>query len=100
MAQHIVERYQSRPYGFTFSTRARTDDELDSKTIATSTMYFLGGTIESLEQVKRRNDPNDSTLIRNMENNGIARIIRGDSPWRWCQPFNKGDKRLKFEHTE
>ena len=41
MARSIKERHGATPYGFRFSTRERRDDELDSKTVAHSGMYFL-----------------------------------------------------------
>ena len=70
MAKGIVERYGATPYGFRFSTRARTEDDLDSKVVEQSGMYFLGGKIETLEEVEARNDPNEAILRSNMRGNG------------------------------
>jgi len=91
MAADIKERYGATPYGFRFSTRARSADDLDSKEVAKSAMYYLGGRIETLAQVKARNDPKDRILISNMECNGYDRIVVNDNSWRWTQPLHADD---------
>lgn len=91
MSRKIVERYQSRPYGFKFSTRARGPRDLDSKETKRSGMYFLGGQVETLSQVEARNDPRERILLSNMRGNGYKRIVRGNSPWQWVQPLHEGD---------
>lgn len=42
LAGTVVARYGARPYGFCFVTRGRTAQELDSKEVVRSSMYFLG----------------------------------------------------------
>ena len=96
MARHVMQRYNATPYGFQFTTRSRTDDELDSKVTAKSPMYFLGGKIETLEEVEARNDPNEKILLSNMKSNGYARIVVNDNSWRWTQPLDDGDVALDF----
>lgn len=99
MAHTISERYGATPYGFRFSTRSRSDADLDSKVSAESGLYFLGGKIETLEQVKARKGrgDRDNILIANMEGNGYARIITNDNSWRWTMPFNDGDTLLDWK---
>jgi hypothetical protein len=99
MAHEITERYSATPYGFRFSTRSRTDVDLDSKETATSGTYFLGGKIETLDEVKarRRPDGKDDILISNMEGNGYARIVTNDNSWRWTQPLADGDVVLDWK---
>lgn len=97
MARKIVERHGATPYGFRFSTRERTEDELDSKVTKTSGMYYLGGKILTLDDVKARKDPKDAILISNMEGNGIKKIIENCNSWKWTDAFHKEDKLLKFE---
>lgn len=46
MAHAIEERYGARPYGFRFSTRARNDDELGSRVVRRSGLYWLGGKVD------------------------------------------------------
>jgi hypothetical protein len=70
MARAIKERYGAVPYGFRFSTRSRSEKDLDSKVTATSPLYYLGGTVETLEQVKARATERDKILISNAENLG------------------------------
>jgi hypothetical protein len=87
MSKSIKERYGATPYGFYFYTKGRKDDELDSKIINKSTMYFLGGKIDTLAEIKARNDPADRILISNMENNDYDKVIINTNSWKVTQPF-------------
>ena len=97
MARGIKERYGATPYGFRFSTRGRGPKDLDSSEIDRSPMYFLGGKIETIEEVRERNDPDERILLSNMEGNGYDRIIVNTNSWRVTQPFNDDDVLLDFE---
>jgi hypothetical protein len=90
-ARGIKERYGATPYGFRFSTRTRQDSELDSKVTAESHMYFLGGKVETLEEVKARATDADRILVFNMECNHYKRVITNNNSWRWTQPLNDDD---------
>lgn len=70
MARTITERHNATPYGFCFVTRRREVDDLDSREVARSKMYYLGGEVLTLEQVKARNNPDERILVSNMEVNG------------------------------
>lgn len=96
MVRNIKERHGATPYGFYFSTRERKDDELDSKVTKTSSMYYLGGKIETLAEVKARKDPNDKILISNMECNEWDRIITNTNSWKITQPLGKDDIVLEW----
>lgn len=94
MAAKVTERYNATPYGFKFTTRGRGPDDLDSRVMRSSGMYYLNGRIRTLEQVKARKNPKESILICNMENNGWNKIVekKPDAPgWMWTQPLEKGD---------
>jgi hypothetical protein len=91
MSKDVVERHNSKPYGFYFTTRGRTDDELDSKIVATSCMYYINGIIETLEELKAKNDPNDRILISNMQSNRWDRVVTTYNPWKWTQPLKTSD---------
>lgn len=91
MAEGIVERHGAKPYGFAFSTRERGGADLDSRQTAKSGMYFLGGRIETLEEVEARNDPKERVLRSNMRGNGWDRIVVNDNSWRTVQPLRDGD---------
>jgi hypothetical protein len=98
MSKEIEERHGTLPYGFFFTTRTRTDADLDSKVTAKSNMYYLGGTVLTLEEIKAQNDPADRILIRNMECNGWSRVIVNTNSWKWTQPLNDGDVVLEMEN--
>lgn len=91
MARGIVERHAATPYGFRFTTRGRSESDLDSKQIAASPMYYLGGKIETLAEVKARATKGDAILISNMEVNGIERIITNTNSWRFTGELREGD---------
>jgi hypothetical protein len=95
MARGIKERYGAIPYGFRFTTRARKDDELDSKEVKRSGMYYLGGEILTLAEVKDKM-PGESTLINNMIINKYDKIIINKNSWQWTQPLTEKDTVLSF----
>jgi len=96
MARGIKERYGATPYGFRFTTRTREENDFDSKQTAQSNMYYLGGKILTLQEIIDRADPNDKTLISNMQSNGYARVIENNNSWRWTQPLESDDVVLDF----
>lgn len=100
LAKEIKERHGATPYGFRFLTKERTDEELDSKEVATSPMYYLGGKVFTLSDIENRNDPKDKTLLSNMRNNGYDRIIENDNSWHVVQPLHEDDVVIPFELPE
>jgi len=96
IAKGIKERHGATPYGFYFSTRERKEDELDSKVVKTSPMHYLGGKIETLEEVKARNDPKEETLRWNMETNGYNRIIVNTNSYKSTFPLKDEDIVLQW----
>lgn len=99
MVKGIKERYGATPYGFQFSTRSRKDDELDSKVTETSVMYYLGGKVETLAQVKKRATEKDSILVSNMECNKWNKIITNNNSWSITLPLEKGDVVLEWKNA-
>lgn len=91
MARGITERYGATPYGFYFTTRNRGDADFEPSTSAKSCLYYLGGKVETLAEVKARATADDRILISNMEGNGWSRIITNDNSWRWTQPLQATD---------
>ena len=83
MAKKIKERYNATPYGFRFTTRTRSEKDLDSHQSAQSNLYYLGGRVETREEVEARNDPKEKTLRANMRINEIKKIIINDNSWRF-----------------
>lgn len=96
MASSIKERYNATPFAFQFFTMARTAKELNAREVKTSPMYYLGGRIETLEEVKARATEKDRILISNMEGNGWHRIITNDNSWRVTQPLEESDIVLEW----
>lgn len=91
MSGMIEERHGARPYGFRFTTRGREDHELDSKVIATSPMHYIGGKVETREEVEARNAPDEEILRSNMRMNNYKRIWTSTRGWRWTQPLSDDD---------
>lgn len=96
MSRKIRERHGARPYGFCFITKRRTDEELDSREIKRSCMYYLGGSVLTLREVRARKDPRDKVLISNMECNGYDRVVQNDNSYRWTMPLKEGDVVLAY----
>jgi hypothetical protein len=97
MAHGITERHNATPYGFYFSTRARGDDDLDSKVTKRSGAYFLGGNVETIDQVEQRNDPTERILLSNMKCNGWNQIVVNTNSWKTTQPLRDGDVVLDWK---
>ena len=98
MARTIKERHNAKPYGFRFITRERQDNELDSRVTKTSGIYYLGGSVLTLEDVRARNNPDDRTLIWNMEVNKFDRVIENTNSWKVTMPLDKEDVVLDWEN--
>jgi len=96
MARDITERYNATPYGFQFSTRSRGEADLDSHVTARSPLYYLGGKVETLAEVKARADPKEKILVSNMEGNGWKKVITNTNSWRWTQPLQPTDVVLEW----
>ena len=91
MVGGITERHGATPYGFMFTTRERGPKDLDSKVVKASGVYYLGGKVETLAQVKRRATSADKILISNMECNKIAKVITNTNSWKFTAELRKGD---------
>jgi len=97
MHKDIVERYGAKPYAFMFVTIGRADDELNSRVLDQSNLYYINGKIQTLEEIKAKNDPEDRILIGNMERNGWDKVVVTYSPYRWTMPLMEGDIVLNIE---
>lgn len=96
MAREIKERHGAVPYGFQFTTRSRDDNDLDSTVSARSNLYYLGGKIVTIDEIRARALPEERTLLRNMEGNNWPRIIVNTNSWKWTQPLNDTDVILEW----
>ncbi len=101
ISKDIMARHSSKPYGFYFSTKARNEDDLDSKVTSKSGMHYLGGEIFTLDQIKAKNDPSDKILISNMECNHWDRVIENRNSWKITLPFTDKDTLIEVKnHNE
>lgn len=91
MARTVKERYGATPHSFRFYTMGRTADELNAKEIAKSCTYWLGGKVETAEEILARNDPSESILCSNIRINGYKRIIINNNSYRWTAPLGDDD---------
>ena len=96
MAGGVLERYGATPYGFRFITRARGPNDLDSMVVARSRTYFLGGKVETLEEVEARNDPSERILRINMKTGGFSVVVNTNS-WKTVKPLMEGDVVLDWK---
>jgi hypothetical protein len=91
LSKNIVQRHNSKPYGFKFITKSRNEYDLDSKIIKQSNFYYLGGKIKTLTELKAENNQKDKILINNMECNGWNKIIENNNSWKITLPLNETD---------
>lgn len=96
LAQTMLERHGATPFAFQFTTRSRGDQDLDSTVTACSPLYYLGGKVETLADVKARATEKDRILIANMEGNGYARIITNNNSWSWTAALRPDDVVLEW----
>ena len=96
----ILQRHGARPYGFYFSRRGRGPDDLDRKQLAKSNLYYLGGRIETLDDVRKRADPKEHILLSNMESNGWDKIVVNDNSYRSTFPLRADDVILDVKLPE
>ena len=92
LSKDITERHGAKPYGFSFYTKVRGDNDFDSHTESESGMYYINGVIETLEDVIARNDPGDEILISNMKGNGWGRVVTTSNGYRATHPFRDVDQ--------
>ena len=96
LSRGIKERHGATPYGFQFKTKERGDEDLDSRVVETSAMYYLGGEVFTLRDIEQRADPKEHTLLWNMRVNGVERVIINNNSWKFTAPLLEGDVILDY----
>ena len=100
MAERILERYNAKPYGFVFETLLVADDvpdgeggtlRVESKRVAQSGVHFLGGKLETYDDVVARNDDKENILRSNMRGNEQWIVCINTNSWRSTMPFDEQD---------
>lgn len=98
LAEKIVERHGAKPFGFRFETRSCAPDIDDGaggvipgaqKTMKTSGLHFLGGTLETIDDIERRGDPREDILVSNMRCNEYPIVCVNTNSWKSVQPFEQ-----------
>lgn len=100
MSEKIVERHGAKPYGFYFTTCLVADPisdgeggtlDVQGKEVERSGTYYLGGKVESFDEVMARNDPDEVTMQRNMEWNDIQYVCVTTNGWKHRGRFDEKD---------
>ncbi len=99
MSKDITERYGAKPYGFQFITRQLNDEDFEPSVSDNSCMYYLGGRVMTIEEVKSEM-PDQSILIGNMECNGWGKVIVNTNSYRIIKPWRDDDVLLVSNDTE
>lgn len=84
MSKNIKERHDALPFGFIFSTTINNETK-------TSNFYYLGGKIETIEEIEARNDPEEEILLSNMKCNGIKKVLINTNSWKFTARLNESD---------
>jgi|SRR6185369_12565596 len=95
MSGQIIERHNALPYGFYFTTLERGDEDFNPRQTSKSGMYYLGGDVLTVDDLKAQNDSSNDILISNMEINGWHKVVVNRNSWSWTQPLEEGDVVLK-----
>ena len=92
MAAKIKQRHGATPYGFRFSTME--SDGWEPKTVKRSNMYYLGGTIKTLNDIP--DVPENRILRDNMISNSYTQVIENTNSWKVTMPLYADDVVLDF----
>lgn len=93
MAKDIKERYSAIPYGFRFVTK---DQKSNNEIVNKSGMYYFGGTVKTLKELKQENNSDNKILIKNIESADYNKIVINSNSYKWVRPFRKEDTLLKM----
>lgn len=100
LSEKVMERYNAKPYGFVFETLLVHDDvpdgeggtlKVESKRVAQSGVHFLGGKLETYDDVVARNDEKENILRSNMRGNEQWIVCINTNSWRSTMPFDEKD---------
>lgn len=96
MSKSIEERYGAKPHSFRFSTMLTADPvpdgeggtlEVEPKKVDSSSLYYLGGTLRTYDEVVERDYDKERILRSNMEGNRMWVIIENTNSYRFTGEF-------------
>lgn len=100
MAKDITERHGAKPYGFYFETLLFSPDVPDGeggmlkvqpKVVEKSGVHFLGGQLQTYDDVLKRNDSKEEILRSNMRYNDMWIVCVNTNSYRSTMPFEEKD---------
>jgi hypothetical protein len=100
MAKNITERHGAKPYGFYFETLLVSPDVPDGeggmlkvqpKVVEKSGVHFLGGELQTYDDVLKRNDSKEEILRSNMRYNDMWIVCVNTNSYRSTMPFEEKD---------
>lgn len=100
LSKNITERYGAKPYGFVFETMLTAPDiddghggklKVSPKTIKKSGIHFLGGKLETYDDVVARNDEKENILKDNMRWNDMWIVCINTNSYKSTLPFGEED---------
>ena len=107
LAEDIKERYGAKPYGFKFETYLESEPVVDEsgnqfkvepkKIEESEGIYYLGGKVETYDEVIGRATKEDTILISNMKCNRYWTIITNNNSYKSTQSF--GLKDVVIDHN-
>ena len=109
IAQTITERHGAKPYGFLFETKVVADPipdgeggtlEVEPKSVKSSGIYYLGGKLETYDDIEARKDPKEETLLWNMKWNDYPIIIVNTNSWKFTAAYKESDSIVDAETGE
>jgi hypothetical protein len=98
LAEKVMERYGAKPYGFVFETLITAQDvpdgeggtlRVEPRRVDRSGIYFLGGKLETYDDVLARNDDKENILRDNMRYNEHWIVCINTNSWRSTIPFEE-----------
>ncbi len=108
LAKGVEERHGAKPYGFYFHTDIVSGPVSDGeggeltvakKRVERSGVHFLTGTMETLDDVRGRNDPKEAILLSNMEFNEWPLVVVNMNSYKTVRQFHEKDCIVDWQGT-
>ncbi|MBB6487942.1 hypothetical protein [Rhizobium lusitanum] len=92
IAQQMTIECGFQPVAFRFETMSD-DGSIQNR----SGWFYLGGTVETLQDITGKNEPGDSRLIHFLEESGLNKIVTNNCPYLVRFPLRDQDQVLSWE---